>query len=1191
MPVYAKAGTFFRPASAATPTVISGLGFKPNGILFLPSDATASAVVGNSVSRGVFATALGSMRSEAQTVRTYGEFLTAVDNIAPDNIALTRSVFIGSGMDRGFWQNRLDPGAVSIEYSIGDISLNADGFSILWRTDGYYDGQQEMVSYLAFGGDADARIIYPNNINFLKGKASQLAIGYRFTATFDPLFWPTGALVFADLDWWGVDALTGIQGSSLGAASSGASGAQWARGMAATWDRKPVVSRTRVSNTNCITLMNDTGAVVFAAKIVLWQRGSITFEVTAVDTNAETMNVGYGVMVMGGAPFDVGMVAKPTGAAPSSQTIVTSARPRGVLLSTTLATAVDTTINDARTAEGVSDGANHATQAAAVRTGLNTTDVSSVHRNDRALVSPAGTPVSSPDMATATLTQRDRFSLTWTPNTANAYRVGWAAFCEGAALSGSVMAGQSAFYGTRFGTPVMLSATMAALSTLYPQTFGTVGNLPAVAMATVSAFAPRLGMHHFLSSAMVSLSQFAPLGIRFNRNLAATMATISTFLPIKPGSPAPLSGVLFAADSVFSARGITYTRPLSAAMSARSLFDSRFRIIIPAVREAGPDDLPGTVNWHPNPSAERGLIGWFDEGGGTAIAQSTEQAWDGAFSVRKATTALGQGVSARSFAGLELTGLDANGSPRRVNGQLRVWASAETDVEVWTRARYTDGTTVDGERATFTHPGGAWVPPYFAPALELDPARTLNYVEVVAVNATGAAVVLYVDGAQLEEDRGYGPTHFAIGSYGHETGTWDGVPHVSMTKREPIPMIIRGVGRGGEVVVEATMYRATWDNQWLEDISDMVIDASVSMDTTREVTWAIDANFTYEGYARLEENFDWIAPVLTVTYPDGTVKRGQLGLYFLVPGSMSRGEYERSVRVSAFDPLWLLARQAFTGPVRAFAGADRIRAVRDILDGAVLTGGDPDTSGRRYSGPNSNTSWKRKREWPRKTDRLELVNEILESSAMSPLYTVADGEIQWRRRGEDRLKDRRPVRAWAANLPPGHRVDATIPRISTLHSEVVGTIKTTPEALDAYDEILLINDDPSTRRIRVRGRVRGHGKHKRVIRGRGDRRRVRSLYAPLVDDEATAAEIAAALADELSNRTEGVEMSVLPDPSVNYCHETVLLAVWDAYGDPVAVGQFAPTHVTWGFTPSTCLQKMTLHRIDNGDAEILVTVE
>jgi hypothetical protein len=196
-----------------------------------------------------------------------------------------------------------------------------------------------------------------------------------------------------------------------------------------------------------------------------------------------------------------------------------------------------------------------------------------------------------------------------------------------------------------------------------------------------------------------------------------------------------------------------------------------------------------------------------------------------------------------------------------------------------------------------------------------------------------------------------------------------------------------------------------------------------------------------------------------------------------------------------------------------------------------------------------------------------------------------------------------------------------------------------------FDEILIINDDPDLPRIHVRGKVKGvrgrrhrdkdkdndkdkkgrgrddrderreerrdqrddrdrkererererkqrhrqrerHRGHPRTVWRDHGKRKSKRLYAPFVDDEATAQEVAAALTDDLSARVETVKLSVLPRPSLDYVRQTVALALWDAFHEPIAVGQFVIRRVEFGFTPSSCIQTMELDFVDNGSTEI-----
>ena len=139
------------------------------------------------------------------------------------------------------------------------------------------------------------------------------------------------------------------------------------------------------------------------------------------------------------------------------------------------------------------------------------------------------------------------------------------------------------------------------------------------------------------------------------------------------------------------------------------------------------------------------------------------------------------------------------------------------------------------------------------------------------------------------------------------------------------------------LTVETKFYRATFDNKHLEDITWAFLSAGVSCDTGRDETWALDADLTPEGWAYLDPYLDWIAPVVTVRWPDGTKREGQLGLYLVIDSPETHGETYGSVSLDARDPLYLLGVQAFDTKFWVSGNRTRLQAVRQILDGAVLT--------------------------------------------------------------------------------------------------------------------------------------------------------------------------------------------------------------------------------------------------------------
>jgi hypothetical protein len=1023
------------------------------------------------------------------------------------------------------------------------------------------------------------------------------------------------------------------------------------------------------------------------------------------------------VLLLGGLTANCGVSAKPITAAPATHTIATGMNSKAVLLMTHQDTTLATAQDHMRRSMGASDGTAHVNVTGHAQDAVSTSNSDDRFDAGFVLVKANNTANTDEAKATAAFTAGN-LVLTWNPNDAVATQIAWMTFGNATPLE-AYFAAQSGLFPSKPGVPTPLSSLIEAAAAIPYAVIGNQGNFSVAQIDAVSTTPfTGFGFAHSLSAEIDAAAGFAPPGVPIPRDLASTIAAVGSLNIVRKLARDSTLQLLIAAVSGMSG-GLALPHNLGMAVAAAAEFLPGFHVDLPILRPAGPLDLPGTINWHINPSAERELTNWFTEGAGPAITQDASESWDGTYSVKRVTTAAsaGQGIMARGIAGMALTGLASTGTTRGVFGQMRVKGdsgSVGALVDLYTRVRYTDNTTVDGEHQQFALTN-AWQ--YVAaPRFTLDPAKTLNYAEAVLATPSAEAVTMYADGVQIEEARGNSPTTFTIGSYGRETGYWVGVPHVSMSVRDPIPMLIQAVGRGGDVVIDARMYRMTWDGIPVEDISETVVSASVSMDAEREVTWAMDAVLTWEGWKRLTPNFDWIAPFMEVRYPNGdSTGLRQLGLYFVVPSEAERNEFDATAKLSCFDPLWLLQRQGFTGPLKVLPGEERVKAVRAILDGAVLTGGDQPGTPSRYAIPGDGRPWQKKREWPAKTPRLGLCNDILQSAGFYPLYTTGQGIITSRRMGDHRLAQRTPVKAWAANLPAGMiaglyggpgsgtgggggggplpigGADVWIPRLASgISSEVVGAIKTAPKAFDMFDEILMINDDPDRSGIFVGGVVKGPnvdsgdekrdhdhhrdrerrerhedrdrpndshdhnradrdrdregrdrqddsrhrdrtrnpqrnqdtrqvdaernrqhdneeqqrdrqraredarkdreranqlgGKDRVVFKGK-NRRRVKALYAPYVDDEATAQEIANALADELASTTQGVELSVLPDPSPNYCRETVICNIWDAMAEPVAVGHFAVKSAKWGFTPSTCVQTLALDLIDPGGVD------
>jgi hypothetical protein len=1036
------------------------------------------------------------------------------------------------------------------------------GFDLTWTVN---DGGTETFAFLAIGGDVQAwgaRLTLPQSTGpFLLSGAP---------------FAPRLALL---LPWQPGGANLGI-----GAAAAASVAAQWGLSTLSAEGADPTRAHTRLVSGSVLCCVDGVGKVVAQAQVSGFTANGLALRAT---TAAPAAGYGAQVLLLGGSDLVAltGTLAKPT--APGAVTLsAVTWRPLGLLTAGGRGIAANATADGVAVGIGVAadDGVSPpgaGAVAAADRDGSSSA-IAAALAAPAAFVRP-GPASGSPGSTTATVRATAVFSdyggsLRFDSTDAVAERtaflvVGGARRAErfaGGALASAALSTARAQLGQ---FPLLSTVTRPALASAVFSTSPALLSLAPVFVGDTTAA--------FGASGAVGFA------VSFEGDTVTRSATSTPLL----GSDQPLVPVSALRIDALATGRLLVPWPLVGGASASFGTSGFLRLSLPDLLPAGPFDIPGTINYVLDPGYEyvsgstRGL-GWTATG--AILAADTSSPWWGDASARATFTAPDQQIVVATIAGINTT--DA----RVWTGSIRAKLVSGVDtVRVCVVARYSDGSSTVGPERTLAL-SGAWR------VLATDPVRSefgrhLFRLEL-QVRSTGAAVVL-LDGAQLEE--GTEATGFCAGALGAPSGSWLGPANQSPSWRQTRAMHLASSGRGGIVQVNARLYRSTFDNRWQEDLSDWVIDGAVDADPGRALTWSLDCTLAGEGWARLRPYLDWVAPWLSISYPDGSVSEGQLGLYLVLDSPAARRESGFTVDLRAVDPLWLLDAQEFALPVRARAGTKKTDLVRRILRNAVLTGGsegdrtDPEELGqapnppRRLSIPDLDRVFRKDAEWPRDTSRLELVNEVLQGAGCTPLFSTAEGVLAARRLGRegadgvhDRLGDRTPVRTYVANLPPGRELaGGARPFSRGMTGDVVGVIDTTPKADRLEDEVALVNDRPEGGRIQRRFQVRDRDNPRAVWTDNGRRRR-RRIHGRLVEEDATAHEVAQALVEQLSLRTTTATVRVLPEPDLELLYETVGLAVWDRNGDPAANGQWAVQRVRWGFTPSDAVMELGLGRVD-----------
>lgn len=144
------------------------------------------------------------------------------------------------------------------------------------------------------------------------------------------------------------------------------------------------------------------------------------------------------------------------------------------------------------------------------------------------------------------------------------------------------------------------------------------------------------------------------------------------------------------------------------------------------------------------------------------------------------------------------------------------------------------------------------------------------------------------------------------------------------------------IGEGGSIVVDWELWRATIDNQLVENISDIFTGGNVSLNHDRAIKHQAAIHVSDQG--RITPYVDYLAVFLNRRYGDGTTwQRDQIGLYTtkVPPGTHT---VERSEALfTGHDLTDMLARHAFTDAYNVAASTNYVDAVTTIMALAGIT--------------------------------------------------------------------------------------------------------------------------------------------------------------------------------------------------------------------------------------------------------------
>jgi hypothetical protein len=278
----------------------------------------------------------------------------------------------------------------------------------------------------------------------------------------------------------------------------------------------------------------------------------------------------------------------------------------------------------------------------------------------------------------------------------------------------------------------------------------------------------------------------------------------------------------------------------------------------------------------------------------------------------------------------------------------------------------------------------------------------------------GSKLTTYIDGAQ-------GPDYH-----------WTGTAYQSTSYRDALALAIPS-GKLGIARVTPQLYRANRAGALSQEVTKYMIDASVEMRTDRTIRKLLHAKVSDPN--KFTAFSDYIAPVLTIKYSDGSSVSNQLGLYTLIPTETDNTQSGISGGFEAYDIIWGLSETSFGFPFTVSAGSNIIGAVLGIANAEGYKTNIPMPSPGIVAAKTLtyDINW----------SKLKVMNRLLTAAGYYECWGDAHGYIT-----------SFPYIDWST--APPNKVLA-----SGLGSEVVGSIRREPDYASIYNKVRVIKEDTS----------------------------------------------------------------------------------------------------------------------------------
>ncbi len=556
-----------------------------------------------------------------------------------------------------------------------------------------------------------------------------------------------------------------------------------------------------------------------------------------------------------------------------------------------------------------------------------------------------------------------------------------------------------------------------------------------------------------------------------------------------------------------------------------------------------------------NPSAETNTTGWSVSQG--TLATDTSDAWSGAACFKMTLTA-------RASTPYTMVAATSTNSQRIsvvpgqiVNVTARLRSSRANEPFQWQVQFYAaDGiTTVGTITVSPSTPvlSSGWTR---VSASDIEAPASAAFVQTMLrwVNTATCQIgdILRFDGVDVRLDQDVDT--YIDGDQG-SAYFWNGTPHASTSTRVSLTAQ-EGKGKGGLLTMIPSLYRATKSGRIVEDLSEYLVEGSVSFRGDSDTHMIFDATFTEPW--RVEPLVDYLVPRLRIEYADGSSVDESLGLFIAVPGTESATYQGSKGTIEGRSREWLLSIDGFDSGYHVLKGVDPVAAVIRILRDYGYTPFSISPSGKKI---------KQTRAWKEGTPKLTVINELLLSVNYYPLHTRRDGYlVSSKKRHVTRSQSSFTLTSDVGKSNVTGFVEST-PDVDAFANKVV-VIYTNPkadgDAADADPKLYkAVNRNPNSLASTVRLGL------------------TKTIYKDVTTrtDSSTLKDIAETTLADASMRKVKLKVSAVPDPT-RAPFEIATLRILQSDARQVAMGSYAVQGWTLGLRPSQGAMTYDLYRVE-----------